>query len=164
MAHTVAVAMLTGSGFGNDALLPHPAGKQDLADGVVDLMRPRMVQVFPLQKNVGSIALREPWRLVKRARTAGIVPEEEAELRLEIRTFDDGQVGLLEILHTFVQDLGDVGTAEFTVESIFVNHQIICHRSFLYGPKKAPSQCGRARNRVFSMIHRSGNLLRLDPL
>src|SRR5689334_22665472 len=31
-------AMLAGTGFGDDPLLPHPASQQDLTKGIVDLM------------------------------------------------------------------------------------------------------------------------------
>lgn len=41
--------MLTGACLGNDALLAHPTAKQNLPQGVVDLMRPCVIQVLALE-------------------------------------------------------------------------------------------------------------------
>ena len=45
-------AVLAGAGFGNDARLAHALGQHGLANGVVDLVRAGVVQVFALQKNL----------------------------------------------------------------------------------------------------------------
>ena len=45
----VATPLLTGAGLRNHPLFPHPARQQGLTEGIVDLVRTRMVQVFPLQ-------------------------------------------------------------------------------------------------------------------
>ena len=41
--------MLTGSGLGDDALLPHPFGEPDLPEAVVDLVAARVIEVFALE-------------------------------------------------------------------------------------------------------------------
>jgi len=41
--------MLAGAGFGNDPLLAHPAGEEDLANRVVNLVRSGMAEVFTLE-------------------------------------------------------------------------------------------------------------------
>ena len=42
-------AMLTRAGFGDDFLLAHPLGEQDLADAIVDLVRAGVVEILALQ-------------------------------------------------------------------------------------------------------------------
>ncbi len=44
-------AMLSGTGFGNDAPLSHAAGQQRLTESVIDLVRAGVVEVFTLQEN-----------------------------------------------------------------------------------------------------------------
>lgn len=46
--------MLAGSSLGDDALLPETDGQQCLANRVVDLVRPSVGKVLPLQVDVGS--------------------------------------------------------------------------------------------------------------
>src|SRR5918995_3081012 len=46
-------AVLAGSGLGDDTLLAHAVGEQYLAQGVVDLVRPRVREVLALEPNVG---------------------------------------------------------------------------------------------------------------
>jgi hypothetical protein len=42
-------AMLAGAGFGDDARLAHPAGQQDLAQAVVDLVAAGVVELIALE-------------------------------------------------------------------------------------------------------------------
>ena len=46
--------MLTGSCFGNDPLLSHAPGEQDLAEGVVDLVGAGVEQVLALEVDFGA--------------------------------------------------------------------------------------------------------------
>ena len=50
-------AVLTRARFGHDATLAHALGQQCLAEGVVDLVRPGMVQIFPLEVDLGAAKL-----------------------------------------------------------------------------------------------------------
>jgi hypothetical protein len=45
-------AVLACAGFGNDAGFAHALGEHGLANGVVDLVRARMVEVFSLEKDL----------------------------------------------------------------------------------------------------------------
>ena len=49
--------MLAGAGLGDDAGLAHALRQHRLADGVVDLVRARMVQVLALEPNLGAAVL-----------------------------------------------------------------------------------------------------------
>jgi hypothetical protein len=49
--------VLAGAGLGDDAFLAHARGKQCLADGVVDLVRTGVVQVFALEEDLCSAYL-----------------------------------------------------------------------------------------------------------
>ena len=50
-------AVLTGPGFGNDAVLAETAGEQDLAERVIDLVRASMQQVLALQVDFSTAEL-----------------------------------------------------------------------------------------------------------
>src|SRR5690606_40729048 len=45
-------AVLTSTGFGDDALLAHVFGEQTLADGVVHLVRAGVIEILSLQVNL----------------------------------------------------------------------------------------------------------------
>ena len=51
--HTV----LTGAGLSDDACLAHLTGEEYLSDGVVDLVRSRMVKVLALEIELAAVAL-----------------------------------------------------------------------------------------------------------
>ena len=76
-------AVLTGTGLGDDPVLAHAPGKQDLADGVVDLVGARVVEVFPLEPYVAPEVLREPPGMGQRCGPAHVVDHVGAELLLE---------------------------------------------------------------------------------
>ena len=54
-------AMLTGTGFGDDAGLAHAQGEQDLADAIVDLVRAGMVELVALEPDLRAFAF---WRVL----------------------------------------------------------------------------------------------------
>src|SRR5690348_14819539 len=78
--------MLAGAGFGDDALLSHPAGEKDLAQHVVDLVRAGVVELLALEIDLGPAKLmRQPFGEIERARAPDIVLEQGVELGLESR-------------------------------------------------------------------------------
>ena len=113
--------MLSGTGFGNDAVFTHAACQQYLADGVVYLVRTGMVQVFTLQVNLAAIFFRKAVSLIEWGRTAYVVAQQLVVLTLEVFTLQHFEVSLLQFFHTFVEYLGDVCSAEFSVITFFVN-------------------------------------------
>ena len=130
--------VLAGAGLGDHAGLPHLLGQQDLADGVVDLVGAGMVAVLALQVEVATILLTHTLGIVQGGGPAGVVLQQPTELLLEFRALDDRQVGPAQLIDAFVQDLGDVGSAKLSVESIFIH--LVTHISrFIYfsGIKKA---------------------------
>src|SRR5690606_14320637 len=50
-------AVHAGAGLGDDALLAHALGQQDLADAVVDLVRAGVVQLFALEVDLRPAAV-----------------------------------------------------------------------------------------------------------
>src|SRR5205085_4013832 len=67
-------AMHAGARFGDDTALPHAAREERLADGVVDLVRAGVVQVFALDVDLGTATLRrEAPGVIDRARAADVV-------------------------------------------------------------------------------------------
>lgn len=79
-------AVLTGTGFGDDAGLAHALGEQDLADAVVDLVRAGVVQLFALEIDLGAAEFgRQPLGEIERARAADIMRAEMLQFGLERR-------------------------------------------------------------------------------
>ena len=78
--------MLAGAGFGDDPRLAHLLGQQALAQGVINLVGTRMVQVFALQVNLGAAQIfGHPFGIVEQGRTVGIIVEQVFQFSLEIR-------------------------------------------------------------------------------
>ena len=113
--------VLAGAGLGDDARLPHLPGEQDLADGVVDLVGAGMIAVLPLQEEAAAILAAHPLGIVQGRGASGIILEQAAELLLELVALDDRQIGLAQFIDTLVQNLGNVGTAKFSVEPVFIH-------------------------------------------
>ena len=67
--HTV----LAGAGLGHDAGLAHPLGQQRLADDVVDLVRPRVIEILALQQQADPELPPEVVALREDRRAAGVV-------------------------------------------------------------------------------------------
>ena len=77
-------AVLARAGLGDDALLAHAAGEQDLAEHVVDLVRAGVVELLALEIDLGAAEVfGEPLGEIERARAADIVLEQMVELGLE---------------------------------------------------------------------------------
>ena len=76
--------MLAGAGFGDDPLLAHAAGEQDLAEHVVDLVRAGVVELVALEIDLRSA---EPFGQtlgeIEWARAPDVMFEQMVELGLE---------------------------------------------------------------------------------
>ena len=76
-------AVLPGAGLGDDTFFAHPAGQQGLADGVVDFVRARVVEVFALEVDFGAAQLfRQAPGKIKAGGAAdvlGLIPVELSE-------------------------------------------------------------------------------------
>ncbi|MND30601.1 hypothetical protein D3C80_211340 [compost metagenome] len=78
--------MHAGAGLGDDALLAHALGQEDLADAVVDLVRAGMVQLFALEINLCATEMfSQTLGIIERARTADIMGAEIGQFLLEFR-------------------------------------------------------------------------------
>ena len=105
-------AMLSGAGFGDDALLAHPAGEQDLAEHIVDLVRAGVVELVALEIDLGPAELfGQPLGEIERARAPDIVLEQVVELGLEGRVGLGVGIGLFERMDERHQRLGDEASA-----------------------------------------------------
>ena len=118
--------MLTGARFRNDALFAHFLCKEALAQSIIDLVGPRMVQVFPFEIDFATMYFgKMPGRIQGRW-SAHIVAEQLIVLFLERFTFENIQLAVLEFRYTPIKDLRDIGTAKLAIKSRFV-HQIVVH-------------------------------------
>mmetsp|Transcript_5994 Transcript_5994/g.20667 ORF Transcript_5994/g.20667 Transcript_5994/m.20667 type:complete len:222 (+) Transcript_5994:781-1446(+) len=89
-------AVLAGSRLRDDPLLSELLAHQGLAQGVVDLVRPRVVQVLPLEVNLRSVVLRKALRVIQRRRPAHVVPQKSVQLVLKILVRAQPRVILLQ--------------------------------------------------------------------
>ena len=81
--------VLSGPGFGDDPGLAHALGEQDLADGVVDLMRPGVVELVALEIDLGAAEkLSQAAGKIKRARPADVM------LHLRMKLVPEGRIVL----------------------------------------------------------------------
>jgi hypothetical protein len=105
-------AVLAGAGLGDDARLAHALGDQRLADGVVDLVRAGVIEVFALEQDARAAdVLRQTLGVIDRAGPADVVLQVAIELGDEFRIFAQAQVGLGQFGQRRHQGLGDVAAA-----------------------------------------------------
>ena len=101
-------AMLACAGFGNDAALAHAPGQQDLSEGVVDLVRARVEQVFSLEINLRPAQLTgEALRQVERRRPPAELPQVIRQLPLKFGVALRLDILLLQLLQRMHQCLGN---------------------------------------------------------
>jgi len=104
--------MLARAGFRDDARLAHFHREQPLADGVVDLVRAGVQQVFALQINAWAAEFcRQSRGKLQRRGTPGKIPQQAVELSLELRVAFCGFVNVLELVQRHHQCFGDVAAA-----------------------------------------------------
>ena len=78
--------VLTGPGFGNHPRFAHPQRQQRLAQGVVDLVGPGVVEVLAFEPDLRAAApLAQPPGVVQRRRPADEVAEQLVQVGLEAR-------------------------------------------------------------------------------
>ena len=75
--------MLTRAGFCNDPLLAQALRHQDLPDGIVDLVRACMTEIFPFEKNIRIVFLAQPAGKVQRRGPSYIILQQGIELLLK---------------------------------------------------------------------------------
>ncbi len=113
--------VLSGAGLGDDPFLPHPPRQQPLADGVVHLVRAGMVQVFPLQVNLGPPQLAgELFGEVERIRPPHVLAEIVVELLLELPVASVVTVRLLQLQQRRHESFRHVSAAKLTEVPVLV--------------------------------------------
>ncbi len=106
-------AMLAGAGLGDDPLLAHALGEQDLAHAVVDLVRAGVVELVALQVDLGAAeTLGQARREIERAGPADIMLAVILHLVRELGVSLGGPVGLLHLEDQRHQRFGDEAAAE----------------------------------------------------
>jgi len=135
--------VLARAGFGNDARLAHAAGEQDLADAVVDLVRPRVEQVLAFQIDLRSAQLpREPFRKVERRGPAAEFPEVILELALELGVLLRAAVFGLQLLQRMHQRFRHITAAVRAEVAMRVGYRVAGDRTHSRQdnrPPRAPS-------------------------
>ena len=96
--------MLTGTGLGNDFLFAHKLGQQCLTNGVVDLVRTGVVQVFTLQINLRTTTMGgQSLGQIQRRRTADIMGQVFIESGLKIGIVTQFFVGCFQLIKRSAQ-------------------------------------------------------------
>ncbi len=109
------------AGLGDDALLAHALGEQGLADGVVDLVRAGVIEVFALQVDLRTAqAVRQPLGVVDGAGAPDVVLQFVGELGLEFRIVAKAQILLAQLLDRRDQCLGHVDAAVWSEVAAFI--------------------------------------------
>ena len=109
-------AMHPRAGLGDQALLAHAAREQRLPDGVVHLVRTRVVQVFALEENLRAAqAFAQAPRMRQRRFPPDIVVQELHEFPLERGIGLGRRVGLRQFVQRLHQCFSDVLSAVFSV-------------------------------------------------
>ena len=106
--------MLTGSGFRDDAGFSESLGKEDLAEGVVDLVGSGVKQILALQVDFRAAELFGPaFGEIERGRTADVVVQQVVELGLEGRVASGLVIGDRQLLKRSHEGFRDEHAAEF---------------------------------------------------
>src|SRR5262249_37331305 len=104
-----------------DASLAHAAGKQNLPQAIVDLVRAGVVQLIALQVNLRPAqVLGQARGEIERARAAGVVRVEGRELLVKLRVRLGGGVPGLKVEDQRHQRFGDEAAAVEAEESALV--------------------------------------------
>ena len=101
-------SMLTGAGLGNDAFLAHSDGEEGLADGVVDLVRAGVVEVFALDGDVETGVFAEVSCLGKGRWSADVFGEEPGVFGSEGWVRPSGVELFFKLFEGWHQGFGDV--------------------------------------------------------
>ena len=100
--------MLARAGFGDDSPFAKPYGEQRLADAIVDLVRPGVIQIFALQIDLRTAQLRRPaLGVIDRAGSPDVVLELTLELRQEVAILAITFVGVAQFIERMDQRFRD---------------------------------------------------------
>jgi hypothetical protein len=107
-------AVLAGTGFGDDAGFAEALGEEDLADGVVDLMRSGVEEVLALEVDFGATEFFGPaFGEVEGGGPTAVVVEEVVEFGLEGGVGFGCFVGSAELIEWAHEGFGGEASAEF---------------------------------------------------
>ncbi len=115
-------AVLARAGLGDDPLFTHVFRKQGLADGVVDLVRAGVEQVFPLEVEVEPACGGDVFRVIHRGGPARVFAQVPVELPHRSRVSGEGAVRGLQLVQRGHEDLGHELPPVLSVKSIIRTH------------------------------------------
>ncbi len=105
-------AVLARAGLGDDARLAHALGEEDLADGVVDLVRAGVEQVFALEINFRAAEFaREAFGKIKRRGASAKFAQVILQFALKFRVLLRAEIFLLQLLQRMHQRLRHITSA-----------------------------------------------------
>ena len=105
-------AVLARAGFGDDARLAHAPGQQDLADGVVDLVRAGVVQILALEIDFRAAQFAgEPFGKIQRRGPSAKFLEVIRQFALKFRVLLRAEIFRLQLLQRMHQRLRHITSA-----------------------------------------------------
>ena len=96
-------SVLAGTGLGHDAALAHVACNENLPDGIIDLVRAGVVEIFAFQIQPTAVALTQPASIIEWTRPTDVIAQQGVELLLKRLTFDDGEILRLQFFQYVLQ-------------------------------------------------------------
>jgi len=115
--------VLSGSGLCNDTAFAHPLCEQGLSDSVVDFVCAGVVEVFPLEVDIGAVLFAQTVGAVEGRRAAYIVAHQPVELVHKIVIVDIAVKGFTEFFYIAVQYFGDICAPEASVIAVGVDRK-----------------------------------------
>ena len=151
-------AVLARAGLRYHAGLAHPLGQQALADDVVDLVGPCVVQVLPLDVDLGPAqVLGHPLGEIERRGPSCVLAVEPLHLRHELRVAAVLRICFLQLDDRVHQGFGDVLPSELPVPSFLSLHW---NRCCMRADNNSDVRKQSRRNLRAHSSHRNGELWR----
>ena len=148
-------AMLAGAGLGDHARLAHALGEQRLADGVVDLVRAGVIEVFTLEEDLGAAEHLAPaLGVIDRARTADVMLEFAFEFGDELGVFAVMLVSVAQFGQRVHQGLGDEHAAVLAEVPLCIGQVVMREGNRRRLVKRHRTTLRRARGRSRALRYR----------
>lgn len=130
--------MLPRARLGDDTLLAHPTRQQGLPQRVVNLVRSRVAQVFPLNINMPPQRAAKIRGIIQRRRAPRKSDEVVVQLALEVGVFLEAEVGFSQLVEGGDKRFGYIASPIATEVALLVGRSVYRHA------KSIPHQSARS--------------------
>jgi len=125
--------VLPGAGLGDDPGLAHAFGQQGLAEDVVDLVGPGVVEVLTLEVNPATVFFREALAVINRSWPTLKVFPDTPQFGNKLMGFADPEIGIRDPVHLNLQIRRNDASAVLTELALLIGHffEVFLHPCFL---------------------------------